>query len=466
VLTALINVLCETRSTWALILDDYHVIHEPEIHQSLIYLLDYLPPTVHIFLASRTQPPFPLSRWRGRSKMLEVQAGQLRATVEEVQQLVHSMKHIAVQDSIVQEMVARTEGWWALIHLLCLTLPWEADPCSIVKEIHDSNLYILDYVTEVVLPSLEPAVSQFLLHSSLLSQFTAGICDAVLERTDSRMMLEALEFTYQLAVPQEGQGRCYRYPALMAEVLQTHLARMDEEEAQMLHVRASGWYEQHGNLPEAIHHAMCAHAWTRAVELVETITQTSSELPSEAAMILDWLEQLPAEVAQARAHLWQYGRQQQSMPSVEVMAGADAPQWLPGQAEETTPFGMESPMKAGVFGSENQSCPHEPIQLQTGMRMQDTVSREHNDTPPAGHPCRPDQRAAEQPLFEALSEREQQVLQELVHGASNQEIADRLTITVATVKRHVSNVFAKLQAHNRTHAVVQARTYGLFNAAV
>jgi LuxR family maltose regulon positive regulatory protein len=459
VFTVLINILCEARTSWVLILDDYHVIHEPVIHQSLVYLIEHLPPTVHIMLASRIKLPFPLPRWRGRSKLLEVKTEQLRATAEDVKLLLQSRMHVSAQDSVVQEIGARTGGWWALIHLLL----WDADLFSVVNELHGSNRYILDYVTEVVLRSLDPAVVQFLLHTSMFAQFTAAMCDAVLERTDSRMILEELEYTYLLAMSQDGQGYCYHYPALVAEALQTQVAHMDEEEFQTLHVRASCWYEQHCDLPNAIHHAVCAHAWTRAAELIETITPTSFELMPESAIIMEWLEKLPAEMIQARSHLWQCYRRQRMMTSLPVEMSGAVDALFQGHAAAGIASGMEPSMSAVEFGIENQSRQQEPVQLH--KRVEDTVALEQV-IPATGHPVRSDQRTVEQPLFEALSEREQQVLHELAHGASNQEIADRLVITVATVKRHMSNVFAKLQAHNRAHAVVQARSYGLLNAAV
>ncbi len=305
VLRALINRLSEATTPRTLILDDYQVINEPVIHHQLSYLVEHLPSQVHVLLATRTDPPLPLSRWRARGQMLELRTDQLRATEEEAAALLLQVMGTRPESSLLQEITTRTEGWLAGLRLVGLALQGCADPACMSEGARGSDRYILDYVNEEVLRQQEPAVYTFLLRTSILAQLTAPLCDAVLERTDSQQVLEELERTNVFVMPLDRQRRWYRYHALFAEALRIHLEQVSGEDVRALHLRASRWYEQEGNITEAVQHALSAYAWEHAADLIESMLQMHPEGTSEGQMVARWMQQLPAEVVRSRPPLGQ-----------------------------------------------------------------------------------------------------------------------------------------------------------------
>ncbi|MFL5659311.1 MAG: LuxR C-terminal-related transcriptional regulator, partial [Ktedonobacteraceae bacterium] len=431
---------------WTLILDDYQVINEPAIHRSLAYLVEYLPSQVHVMLATRTNPPWPLSRWRARGQLLEVRTEQLRATEEEAAALMRQVMGITLENSLLQEVTARTEGWLSGLWLVGLTLQGCADPACMLEEARESNRYILDYMTEEVLRQQEPAVYTFLLRTSILSQLTAPLCDAVLEQAGehgSQQVLEELERTNVFVVPLDHQRHWYRYHTLFAEALRTRLEQLSGEDVRTLHLRASRWYEQQGNSADAVQHALSANAWERAADLIESMPQTHSGGTSERQMVARWVEQLPAEVVRSRPQLGH-----SSARSLAKAGRLPVNELWPRVSETRAVQTVERTATARMH-----SLVRDEREQQRGALFANCMHM-------AGRP--EDTKAGlELLLLDPLSEREREVLRLVAQGASNADIAATLIVEVNTVKRHMGNIMSKLQARNRTQAVAQARMLGL-----
>src|SRR6266487_100970 len=445
VLRALINRLAEAMTPWALILDDYQVINEPAIHHQLSYLVEHLPSQVHIMLATRTDPPLPLSRWRARGQMLELRTDQLRANEEEAAALLLQVMGTTLESSLLQEITSRTEGWLAGLRLVGLALHGCADPACMSEGARGSDRYILDYVSEEVLRQQEPAVYTFLLCTSILSQLTAPLCDAVLERTDSQQVLEELERTNVFVMPLDRQRRWYRYHALFAEALRIRLEQGSGEDVRALHLRASSWYEQEGNIAEAVQHALSANAWERAADLIESLSQTHSEGTSEGQMVARWVEQLPAELVRSRPPLGQLSARG-LMKDDRLLANELWPQGTEVVGPAVQMAGRAA--KTGAISFRRDEREHQrSTLLASSIHM---AGRSEDEK--AG---------LELLLLDPLTEREQEVLRLVARGASNSEIAAALVVEVNTVKRHMGNIMSKLQASNRTRAVAQARMLGL-----
>jgi LuxR family maltose regulon positive regulatory protein len=448
-LTALINRLSDVTSLWALILDDYQVINEPAIQRQLSFLVEHLPPQVHVMLATRTDPPLPLSRWRVRDQLLEVRTDQLRATEEETGALLHQLVGITLENSLLQEITARTEGWLAGLRLVGLALQGCADPTCMLEGARGSERYIQDYVTEEVLRQQEPAMYTFLLRTSILSQLTAPLCDAVLEpvegQEDSQQVLEELERTNVFLVPLDRQRRWYRYHSLFAEALRTRLEQVSGEEVRTLYLRASRWYEQEGNIAEAVQHALRAHAWERAADLIESMSQKRSGETSESQMVAHWVEQLPADVVCTRPQIGQLSgrrlmRADNQLANELCTRGTETG----GRAVQTV---EHSSTADAVSLVRNEQEHQRETQLASSMHIADRF-RVAKD-------------GLELLLLDPLTDREREVLHLVAQGASNAEIAAMLIVEVNTVKRHMGNIMSKLQAGNRTQAVAQARVLGL-----
>ncbi len=302
VLQTLINTLAGRDEQFLLILDDYHVISEPEVHKSLLYFLEHLPLQVHIMIATRADPPLQLSLLRARGEMLEIRTNQLRCTLEEATAFLEKVIDVHLPREFSQEVNARTEGWLVGLQLLGLSLQGRSDPANLLNEVSGSQHYILDYLMEEILRRQPPAVQTFLLHTSILERLSASLCDEVRRETGSQEFLEFLEHANVFIVPLDGHRHWYRYHTLFAEALRSKLEQTEGEVVSALHLRASSWYARQGFFTEAVRHAISARAWLQAADLIEQ-RYMFAWLNSEHALLRRWLEKLPVEVVRSRPRL-------------------------------------------------------------------------------------------------------------------------------------------------------------------
>ncbi|HEY4036625.1 MAG TPA: LuxR C-terminal-related transcriptional regulator, partial [Ktedonobacteraceae bacterium] len=307
ILTAMINLIVESSEHFLLILDDYHLITEQEVHTTLSYLVEHLPPQFHIILATRTDPPLPLSLLRTRQQMLEVRTDELRCTTEETEAFFHEMMGIHLPDETIQQVTTRTEGWLVGLRLLALSLPEHADPTTLLEEISGDQRYILDYLTQEVLRRQPTEVQTFLLSTSILEQLNASLCDAIMQQHGSQQILQRLEQANLFVVSLDNKRQWYRYHALFAQALHYCLEQRSADLVSTLHYRASLWYAEHNFPTQAILHALSAHQWQWAADLIERLPSllSFSEGTNEHKLVMlrQWLELLPAEVVGSRPHL-------------------------------------------------------------------------------------------------------------------------------------------------------------------
>ncbi len=305
ILIVLINLLAEGEDHFLLILDDYQVITEQQVHASLTYLIEHLPTQLRIILATRADPPLPFALFRSRKQILEVRTDQLCCTVEETRALFHEVMGIQLSDETVRAVTVRMEGWLMGLQLLGLSFPEQTDPLRLLQEISREQRYILDYLTEVVLKRQPQEVQTFLLCTSILEQLNATLCDAVTEQHSSQLMLQYLEKANLFVVSLDSKRQWYRYHMLFAEALRYQLERMLPNLVPLLHYRASIWYAKHDQTTQAILHAFKAHEWQWAADLIEQksfqvykFTWGANE--HELLLLREWLEQLPLEVMGSR----------------------------------------------------------------------------------------------------------------------------------------------------------------------
>ncbi|EFH89857.1 LuxR C-terminal-related transcriptional regulator [Ktedonobacter racemifer] len=302
VLQTLMNRLAEQSEQFLLILDDYHLITEQAIHTSLSYLVEHLPPQLHLILATRADPPLPISLLRARGHLLEVRTDQLRCSPDEVKTFLKKMARIHLSQHMVEEVATRIEGWLVGLQLLALSLQGLADPSDLLKEVSGSQRYIFDYLIEEVFQRQSPSVQTFLLHTSILRRFSAPLCDAILEQSGSQQMLEQLERANLFIVSLDTQRHWYRYHILFAKALRHLLEQTQPALVPLLHHRAGQWYAQHGRLNEAISHTITAQEWQLAADLIEQVSILIWG-SSEHAMLRRWLEKLPTEMIRSRPRL-------------------------------------------------------------------------------------------------------------------------------------------------------------------
>ncbi len=310
VFTTLINRLVQSTQQMFLVLDDYHLITDQAVHTAFASLVEHLPAQLRVVLATRVDPPFPLSRLRARSQLVEVRTEQLSCTDTEVASFVREIMGVELSGNEVQQVGSRMGGWLVGLQMLDLSLQRRAGAFPVQEEVSGRHRHILDYLTEEVLRQQPAARQRFLLRTSILERLTAPLCDAVLEQSGSQQVLEELKRTNVFLLPLDSQRRWYRYHPLFAEALRFWLEREEPEVIEGLHLRASEWYVTdapqaagHDSCEEAIRHAVLAHGWQRAADLMEAQTRTPNERKWEPATLRYWLEHLPAEVVRARPRL-------------------------------------------------------------------------------------------------------------------------------------------------------------------
>ncbi len=287
---------------FAFVLDDYHVITADPIHRGMTFLLEHLPPQMHLILVSRADPPLPLARLRAGGQLTEVRAADLRFSTAEVRTFLESVMGLDLPPEAIAALEHRTEGWIAGLQLAALSLQGRADISGFLTAFTGSHRFVLDYLSEEVLTRQEASVQTFLLHTSILERLNGPLCDAVMGQEGSQAILEALDRANLFVVALDDERHWYRYHHLFAEVLRRHLQQIEPTLVPELHQRASTWYEQHELLAEAVQHALSVPDFELAARLIEPIALPvthQGQLPT----VLGWLNALPEALVRTRPFL-------------------------------------------------------------------------------------------------------------------------------------------------------------------
>jgi LuxR family maltose regulon positive regulatory protein len=226
-LRALLNDLAALPSDVVLVLDDYHAIDRPEVHDGVAYILDQLPPLMHIVISTRADPPLPLSRMRASGELVEIRAADLRFTPDEAAAYLNGTMGLELAGADIAALGARTEGWIAALQLAALSIQGRGDVSSFIASFAGDDRYIVDYLVDEVLARQSEDVRRFLLQTAVLDRLTGSLCDAVTGRDDGKAMLDALDRANLFLVALDDQRRWYRYHHLFADVLRARL--VDEE---------------------------------------------------------------------------------------------------------------------------------------------------------------------------------------------------------------------------------------------
>ena len=298
-LVTLLNDLDAISNDVVLVLDDYHVIDARDVQDGMAFLLEHLPPQIHLVLASRADPPLPLARLRGRGELAEIRAADLRFTPGEAAAYLNEVMGLVLTAADVAALEGRTEGWIAALQLAALSMQGREDTAAFIDGFAGDDRYIVDFLAEEVLQRQPEHVQHFLLQTSILDRLSGPLCDAVTGQDGGKAKLTALERGNLFLVPLDDRRRWYRYHQLFADVLHARLVDEQPDDVPELHRRASGWLEQNGERSEAIRHALAAQDFERAADLVELAIPAMRRSRQEAT-VLGWLELLPDEVVRVR----------------------------------------------------------------------------------------------------------------------------------------------------------------------
>ena len=305
-LTELLNEISTFQNSFILVLDDYHMIDSEPIDQALTYLLDHLPLQMHLVITTREDPSLPLPRYRVRGQLVEVRAADLRFTPAEAGAFLNQLMNLNLSVENVTALETRTEGWIAGLQLAALSMQGRSDTAGFIQAFTGSHRFVVDYLVGEVLERQPDNVRNFLLETSILNSLNGSLCDAVIgnhpERTareGGREMLETLERSNLFVVPLDDKRQWYRYHHLFADVLQAHLLEAQPEHVSSLHQRASMWYEQNGDMPNAIRHALAAKDFECAAGLIE-LARPAMDLGYQSSTWLGWVKGLPDVLIRTR----------------------------------------------------------------------------------------------------------------------------------------------------------------------
>ena len=346
-LPMLVNELAALPAPVTLAFDDYHLISNQEVLRSVAFLVEHLPPGVRLALAARADPELPLARLRARGEMLEIRADDLRFTEAETAALLNGTLGLALAPTDIRALQQRTEGWAAGLYLAGLSLRGRPDPSAFIQAFAGDDRQIVDYLLAEVLDGLPAEIRSFLLRTSVLDRLSGPLCDAVAGGEGAQRILEEMERSNLFLVRLDTRRRWYRYHHLFGELLRHELDRAEPGLAAVLHRRASAWHQAHGNLAEAIGHAISAGDLADARELIVSGWHACFN-EGLVETVESWLDRLPPEIVTDDARLclvraWlarHLGRLDEVEPWVEI-------------AEAGVPRG---PLREGMASIESAAC--------------------------------------------------------------------------------------------------------------
>ncbi|GAA1157824.1 LuxR C-terminal-related transcriptional regulator [Nocardioides aquiterrae] len=301
VLAGVVNELSVQDGEVTLVLDDHHLADGPEVAAGMTFLVDHLPPQLHLVVSTRADPALPLSRLRARGELVEVRAADLRFDADEAAAYLNDLNDLGLPPEEVAVLEARTEGWVAALQLAALSLRDRADASGFIDRFAGDDRFVVDYLVDEVLGRQPDDVRRFLLDTSVLERLTAPLCEAVHAGApgSGRAMLDLLDRQNLFLVPLDDHRRWYRYHHLFADVLRAHLLQERPGDAAELHRRASRWYAAGGEVEEAVRHALAAGDAEAAAELVE-LAVPGLRRERRESVIRRWADLLPDEVVRNR----------------------------------------------------------------------------------------------------------------------------------------------------------------------
>jgi LuxR family maltose regulon positive regulatory protein len=302
IVTALINEIGESLKKSVLILDDYHLIDSPLIHQSLSFFIEHLPDNLHLIIAGRHDPPIPLSKLRTRKQLYEIREADLRFTTDETVNFFNVTMDLDLTKDEVDTLEERTEGWIASLQLAGIAMQGRNNIHDFIKSFKGSHSYIVDYLTEEVINHLDLNLQEFLLYTSILTRFNSSLCDAVIAGLGSQDIIDYLNKAKLFIVPLDENRKWFRYHHLFSDLLRYRLEQLFPDIIPNLHKRASKWFKENNFTEDAINHSLAAGDKEGAADLIEA-SSISALVNAELTTLRNWAQKIPQEILNNRAYI-------------------------------------------------------------------------------------------------------------------------------------------------------------------
>lgn len=341
-LPALVNALDGVSDGVVVVLDDYHLIREPDIHEGVVFMLERSPPGVHLAIATRVAPPVGVARLRVRGELGEVPEEQLRFDKAGVGMLLNTEMGLSLADADLELLLDRTEGWAAGLYLAGLSLRSRPTGSDLIASFSGEQRHLADYLFEEVLAGQRDELRRFLIRTSVLSRMSAPLCDALLGIDGSHELLAEIERSNMFLIPLDSRRHWFRYHNLFQDLLRLELAReIQDDEIRELHSRAADWLADAGEVDEAIEQYLAAGDESAAADLIARNWNRFLQR-GEVVTASRWLDRLPPEYVLSHAQLciaraWLF---------IDVGDHALGAHWLDAAAEAGATDG-EAPLHEG-----------------------------------------------------------------------------------------------------------------------
>jgi LuxR family maltose regulon positive regulatory protein len=487
-ISRLINALTSTAGHTVLVLDDYHTISQEntEIQNAMNYFVEHLPPQIHVVLLTRTCVPLRIPWMRVEGRLLELSIEDIRFTDDEARAFLERKTGEEIAPDASARIHQHTEGWVAGLQLAAMAFEDHLTPADRVADLLSENRNVVDFIADEVLKRLPRSVAENVLWMVALDRFNVALCDALPGIVESQTTLDTLERENAFLVPVDEPPGWYRFHRLFREVLWKRLQRTHKAQLTEFYRQASHWHEAHGITRDAVHYALHAgdeHVVVRIIrDLAHRVFESGSSQPN-LRVLEQCLALLPEDLivrypqlaliqAQVLVQAGDLGEAELFLEAADMLIAqavtvegemATAGDYVHMQDEIMQVRSIMTRLRQGRASAEGAQPPLTTLTYaphpqaassirQRSQRMPQRTDTHHSSTVP-DPPV----------IFERITEREMEVLCLLAKGSTNLDIADALTITVATVKRHLSNLYRKLVAKTRTQAVWRARALGLLD---
>ncbi|WP_157592304.1 LuxR C-terminal-related transcriptional regulator [Solirubrobacter soli] len=300
VLPQLINELAQLPVPVVLVLDDFHVVRDERVLESVAFLLRHLPRTAQLAITSRADPPLPLARLRAAGELVEVRAGELQFDGADADALLNGSLALGLGPGDVELLRRRTEGWPAGLQLAGLSLRERSDRSAFIRTLAGDDRQIGDYLAEVIEGAPRP-MREFLLRTSILERMCASLCEAVTASGDAAFLLSEAFRSNLFVVALDDRGQWYRYHHLLRDLLRSELGRTEPDLVSELHARASAWHQREGDLDAAIVHGIASGQIDAASDLIARHWQKAWHV--DPRTVSRWLDELPAGTIEADPRL-------------------------------------------------------------------------------------------------------------------------------------------------------------------
>jgi LuxR family transcriptional regulator, maltose regulon positive regulatory protein len=301
----LINEIIGIDQNFLLVLDDFHLINNTEIIELIAFLLEHLPNNIHIVILTRSDPALPVARLRSQHQMVELRSSDLSFSTNDISTLFNKKLKLGLSSEDVITLETKTEGWIAGLQLTALSMQGREDIPQYIQELKGDNRYIMDYLIEEVLRIQSDDTKEFLLQTSILEQMSASLCNSVLGRNDSQIILEQLEKNNMFLIPLDDERNWFRYHHLFAQLLKQRFQQSDHAAINKLHNKASEWFQYNSMSFCAIDHAIAAGDFEKSIQILGEITESLWKNGQHSA-IMKYGDLIPDEIIKKNADFCLY----------------------------------------------------------------------------------------------------------------------------------------------------------------